>query len=449
MPAPERAPGARWIAGVRAALAVLGPLAAAALLVVAVSGPADEPPDGGGPQRTTRAERPARPLVPADPAVARVAADERANGAAAAATRGGVRGRILSHDPSLRPPYRLTWTRSGGAETGAMRCAGEAFALADLAPGAWRLELRAWEEPPADPRLAGPAPERTASLGARTVRVEPGREPQVELWIGREPERSTHLVGYLEGERVDLDLAYAVALSVTAEDGMRVEERAEVDDVLWFDLGRVPSGSGAYELRASARDDPAVEDVLATGTVDLAPGERKVLVIAVPETSRVRFRLPDDARGAPTRVHWSSADEPTLGGLFLFPRRAEIVVPAGEYVAVAHREGFAAACERVDARAPVVDVELRLRPAPTRLVRLVDDAGAPVSDALLRVVAVGDLALRRELALCTRTNADGVFDASAFPAGRLAVEVVRRGGATARARVDPAGLGDVLAVDFP
>ncbi len=394
-----------------------------------------------------------RPQAPETPALVDGSApqpaivDEKAP--PVAATTGGVRGRILSRDPMLSPPYHLTWTPVGESMASAMRCDGESFALSSLSPGEWRHEVRARTEdldPPRSELLGGPSPERSSVVAQRTMLIEPGKTLELEVWVGREPLQSAHLLGFLEGPNVDLRREYSVHLVITEEDGGRFEARSTVDDAMGFDFGFVPPGQAGYVLRVADHADAAFEDLLASGSLLLVAGEQTVLPIEVPETTRIRFRVLD---GGPveTRIHWASTGAQGHGGIVMYPHRSEISVPAGEYLAIAYQPGFAAELARIDAHGPLVEAMLRMAPAGPRPVQLVDPAGNPVPGASLRVVRIDETGLSSLLLLNTQTNDEGVFDASAFPAGRLEVEIYRRDGSMGRVVADRSSLGDRLVME--
>ena len=377
-----------------------------------------------------------------------VGADETAPPVAPAT--GGVRGRILSRDPRLSPPYHLTWKHEGESPASALRCDGEAFELASLLAGEWLLEVRSWSEDLDLPRrelLGGPAPEPGRVLAQRTLRIEAGKILELEVWVGRDSAESAHLLGFLEGPNVDLRSEYRVHLSIVEEDGGRFETRSAVDDSLAFDFGFVPPGQAGYELQVVDPDNDVSEHLLAIGSVLLVAGKQTVLPIAVPETTRIRFRILGGGGSAETRIHWFSRGTTEHGGMVLYPHKSEISVPAGEYLAIAYQDGFAAELARIEARGPEIEVALRLSETSQRRVQLVDSAGNVLPGAVLRVVRIDDTDLGQQLALNTMTNTDGMFDASALPAGRLEVEIYLRDGSTHRVVVDRSTLGDRLSVE--
>ena len=366
-----------------------------------------------------------------------------------APTIGRVRGWIRSRDPRLTPPYHLTWKRAGESTASTLRCDGESFELAALLAGDWLLEVRAWPEdldPPRNELLGGPAPKPGGVLAQRTLLIEPGKTLELEVWVGRDSAESSHLIGYLEGPNVDLRSEYRVHLSVVEEDGGRFEARSAVDDAMAFDFGFVPPGEGTHELRVVDEAHEGSEHLLATGRVLLVAGEQTVLPIVVPETTHIRFQVLG-GRSGETQIHWFSRGATPHGGMVLYPRRSEVSVPAGEYMAIAYQSGFAAELTRIEARGPEVEVALHLSEADQHAVQLVDSAGHPLPGAVLRVVRIDETELGQQLALTTLTNTEGKFDASALPAGRLEVEIHLRDGSTHRVVVDRSSLGDRLSVE--
>ena len=391
---------------------------------------------------------------------------------AAPARQSELGGRVVSIDPTLRAPFRVSLVRmaraaapgsgasgaSGVSESaGAARAEGRqrtiptddqgAFDFGELAPGTWELAVY---EGPRPEHVSGSAPgpgaetpswarellssrprSRAGRLTHREVVLVPGGRLDTELRVGRQSSDSAHLTGFLVDARPE-QFSYEVQLHTANEQGEAVEISRSPDHGGAFDFGFVPPGSSQVLVFGELRGT-ATKWSLGVEALELHAGEVREVALRVAATCRVTFDPVDAASGSSLEgavVYLAEAERGTTSTLHKFSGPPSVLW-CGSYEVLATAPGHRLARQSlvIGEDDDPLHVRLELQPAESIPSVLLDQAGLVLGDTEVHISAIEGAPLDMSMSLHSRTSSEGVFDAGFLAPGTYSVLLTREVGA--------------------